>query len=95
MKRFLNKAGYTIIIIALQIVLLGALYKIQSWEPPHIAGNQVDLVLLGLLLTSGGVCLALAAWLIKAEERMELDPNRVPRSAEKAEELLRDDNQYV
>jgi hypothetical protein len=95
MKRFLNKAGYTIIVIALQIVLLGALYKIQSWEPPHIAGTQVDLLLLGLLLTSGGICLVLAAWLMKTEDRLELDPNRVPRSAEKVEELLGGDDQYV
>jgi len=95
MKRVLNTIGYVLIVVALQIVLLGALYKIQSWEMPYIGGNKVDLIVLGVLLVSGGSMLVLAAKLMKKEERLELDPDRITKSAEKEEVLLRDDDQYV
>lgn len=75
--------------------MIGALYKIESWSPPVVAGGELNLLLLGMLLAGGGIFLVIAAKLIKAEERMELDPNRIPRSAEKVEELLGDDDQYV
>lgn len=38
-----------IIGIGAALVMLGALYKIQSWEMPHIGGMKVDLLTVGLL----------------------------------------------
>ncbi len=99
MKRFLTAAltaiGYIIVVIGIKSSLLGALYKIQSWESPTIGGTKLNLLLLGLLLTSGGAMLVLAAKLMKKEDRLELDPNLVAHPAAKVEELLQDDDQYV
>ncbi len=51
---FLHSSGFKytknfIIGVGAALVMLGALYKIQSWEQPVIAGLKVDLLTVGLI----------------------------------------------
>lgn len=51
---FLHSSGFKytknfIIGVGAALVMLGALYKIQSWEQPVIAGIKVDLLTVGLI----------------------------------------------
>ena len=51
---FLHSSGFKytknlIIGVGAALVMLGALYKIQSWEQPEIGGIKVDLLTVGLI----------------------------------------------
>lgn len=96
MKTICKVLGILLILFGSQAVLLGALYKIQSWEMPTIGGSKIELLLVGLLVASSGTFLLLAASLMKKKaplERLDLDENRIPES--KIKEPLRDDDLLV
>tara|TARA_X000000950_G_C13420863_1_gene460049 strand:+ start:55 stop:348 length:294 start_codon:yes stop_codon:yes gene_type:complete len=85
MKSLLSVLTIVFFFIGTQLVLLGALYKIQSWEMPAIGGLTINILAIGLVME--GIAFTLLAlknsWSqIVQEERLELDEQRLDKVAE-------------
>lgn len=93
MKKLLLILTIAFFFFGTQAILLGALYKIQSWEMPAIGGLEINLLAIGLVME--GIALTLMVlknyWPeIASEERLELEDHRLPK-VEKAEPVKRED----
>lgn len=82
MKTLLKAAAVFAILIGGQAMILGALYKIQSWSPPFIFGVEVDFLLYGLFLVVGGVALDFANRRAAQEEKLDLSEEKLKEYAE-------------
>ena len=87
MKKILAVLTILFFFVGTQAILLGALYKIQSWEFPTIGGETINLIAVGLVLEGTALTLLLLknTWSENTpKERLELDENRL-REAERLE----------
>lgn len=80
--------GVLALFIGISTVLLGTLFKIQSWEMPQIGGIYIDLLTIGVSLNIFGIGLFLLAalWPKPASaDRFELDETRIPQDRPQAQ----------
>ena len=97
MKTLFSIVAAVCLFIGPQALLLGALYRIQSWEMPQLGGMHLDLIVVGVLVTAGGAAALFARNIVgraTKEDRLELDDHRITKSP--VEQLRNnDDDLYV
>lgn len=88
MKRLIKIAGVIALFIGTSTVLLGAVYKIQSWGMPQTGGVYIDLLTIGVSLNIFGVGLFLLGTILPkpaSVDRFELDETRIPQNRPQAQ----------
>jgi len=96
MKKILAVLTILFFFVGTQMILLGALYKIQSWEMPEIGGQTINLLAVGLVLEGTALTLLLLknTWSeITPEERLELDESRLREAAR--QERVKDEDEHL
>lgn len=91
MKTLLKTATVFAFLLGGQVILLGALYKIQSWSPPVISGIEVDLLSCGIFLIIGGIALIIGRIALdfanqeaeQQEEQLDLSEEKLKQYAER------------
>lgn len=97
MRKLLSILTIALFFIGTQAILLGALYKIQSWEMPEIGGLTINLLAVGLVIEGTALTLMILKnnWSdIASEERLTLDGDRLQK-IEKRESLRSDEDLFL